>query len=84
MTDIGCRGIPVLTVLNKIDAVNEDSAIHLLRLRVPGAVEVSASRGEGVEQLTEEVRRQVRATVIHEIAHHFGIGEDRLRELGWG
>jgi predicted Zn-dependent protease with MMP-like domain len=25
--------------------------------------------------------RAVEATVFHEIAHHFGIGEDRLREL---
>jgi predicted Zn-dependent protease with MMP-like domain len=24
----------------------------------------------------------VRHTVIHEIAHHFGISDDRLRELG--
>jgi len=30
-----------------------------------------------------EIRREVARTVIHEIAHHFGIGEDRLRELGW-
>ena len=32
----------------------------------------------------EEVVREVRITVIHEIAHHFGIGDDRLDELGWG
>jgi predicted Zn-dependent protease with MMP-like domain len=25
----------------------------------------------------------VRRTVIHEIAHHFGIDDDRLEELGW-
>ena len=31
----------------------------------------------------DEVRRQVRRTVIHEIAHHFGIDDNRLRELGW-
>jgi predicted Zn-dependent protease with MMP-like domain len=30
-----------------------------------------------------EVEYQVRKTVIHEVAHHFGIGDDRLRELGW-
>ena len=29
------------------------------------------------------VRRQVAVTVVHEIAHHFGIGDDRLHELGW-
>lgn len=30
-----------------------------------------------------EVEEQVRKTVIHEVAHHFGIGDERLRELGW-
>ncbi|CAN5819129.1 metallopeptidase family protein [soil metagenome] len=31
----------------------------------------------------DEIAEQVRITVIHEIAHHFGIGEERLAELGW-
>lgn len=30
----------------------------------------------------ERIRNQVRHTVIHEIAHHFGISDDRLRQLG--
>ena len=30
-----------------------------------------------------EVVEEVRVTVIHEIAHHFGIEDDRLDELGW-
>ncbi|MBX5443614.1 metallopeptidase family protein [Sphaerobacter sp.] len=29
-----------------------------------------------------EVREIVRDTVIHELAHHFGISDERLRELG--
>ena len=33
---------------------------------------------------TDEVRREVTVTVVHEIAHHFGIGEARLHELGYG
>ncbi|MFJ1458963.1 metallopeptidase family protein [Nocardia wallacei] len=31
-----------------------------------------------------EVVEEVAVTVIHEIAHYFGIDEDRLHELGWG
>jgi len=31
----------------------------------------------------DEVAGQVRRTVIHEVAHHFGIDDDRLAELGW-
>jgi predicted Zn-dependent protease with MMP-like domain len=30
-----------------------------------------------------EVSEQVRRTVIHEVGHYFGIGDHRLRELGW-
>jgi predicted Zn-dependent protease with MMP-like domain len=31
----------------------------------------------------EEMADEVRVTVIHELAHHFGIEEDRIAELGW-
>jgi predicted Zn-dependent protease with MMP-like domain len=34
-------------------------------------------------QSTQDVERQVRKTVIHEVGHHFGIDDPRLRELGW-
>jgi predicted Zn-dependent protease with MMP-like domain len=30
-----------------------------------------------------ELKKQVRKTVIHEVAHHFGISDERLSELGW-
>jgi predicted Zn-dependent protease with MMP-like domain len=32
----------------------------------------------------DDVVQQVRITVVHEVAHHFGIGDERLHELGWG
>jgi predicted Zn-dependent protease with MMP-like domain len=35
--------------------------------------------GDDPERLEEEIR----VTVLHEVAHHFGIDEDRLDELGW-
>jgi len=31
----------------------------------------------------EEVVEEVAVTVIHELAHHFGIDDARLAELGW-
>jgi predicted Zn-dependent protease with MMP-like domain len=31
----------------------------------------------------EELAEQVYVTVVHEVAHHFGISDDRLDELGW-
>ena len=32
----------------------------------------------------DEVVDEVATTVIHEVAHHFGIDDQRLHELGWG
>lgn len=29
------------------------------------------------------LEEEIRITVLHELAHHFGIDEDRLSELGW-
>ncbi len=37
---------------------------------------------EGCESEAEVVQ-EVRVTVIHEVAHHFGFEDDRLDELGW-
>ncbi|WP_419843051.1 metallopeptidase family protein [Candidatus Poriferisodalis sp.] len=34
-------------------------------------------------ETSEEVIEEVLVTVVHEIAHHFGIDDDRLHELGW-
>lgn len=31
-----------------------------------------------------ELRAEIRATVLHELAHYFGIDDDRLDELGLG
>ena len=31
----------------------------------------------------EQLRTEIRKTVIHEIAHYFGIDDDHLDEIGW-
>lgn len=32
----------------------------------------------------DELRTEIRTTVLHELAHHLGIDDVRLHELGWG
>ncbi len=32
----------------------------------------------------QHLAAQIRKTVLHEMAHHLGIDDDRLHELGWG
>jgi predicted Zn-dependent protease with MMP-like domain len=31
----------------------------------------------------EDLARRVRVTLLHEVGHHFGMDDERLRELGW-
>ncbi len=37
----------------------------------------------GICHSRQDVAEQVRITVVHEIAHHFGIGDAMLRQLGY-
>jgi predicted Zn-dependent protease with MMP-like domain len=53
-------------------------------LVVPDKITIFQRPIESICSTHEEIVDQVRKTVIHEIAHHFGIGEERLQELGWG
>ena len=47
---------------------------------------VTIYRGPLLEDCEDEddLRDEVTTTVLHELAHHFGIDEARLEELGWG
>jgi predicted Zn-dependent protease with MMP-like domain len=39
---------------------------------------------EGMCSTLDELEREIEITVVHEVAHFLGIGEDRLSELGYG
>jgi predicted Zn-dependent protease with MMP-like domain len=47
---------------------------------------ITIFRGPICDLTTDEQARVqlVTTTVVHEVAHHFGISDERLRELGWG
>ncbi|VBA62218.1 hypothetical protein LAUMK41_05609 [Mycobacterium attenuatum] len=51
---------------------------------LPDAITVYREALLDVCESADEVVEQVAITVIHEIAHHFGIDDARLDELGWG
>lgn len=65
------EGMP-LTARDDYGGLAMPDTITIYRLPI---LEDAASEAEVVEQ--------VRVTVIHELAHHFGIDDDRLDELGW-
>lgn len=37
-----------------------------------------------VSENLDELKDQIHITLVHEIAHFYGIGDDELHELGWG
>lgn len=39
--------------------------------------------GDGGDPTDDELRRQIRITILHEVGHHFGMTEEHLRELGY-
>jgi len=39
---------------------------------------------EGMCSTLDELEREIEITVVHEVAHFLGIGDDRLAELGYG
>ncbi len=50
---------------------------------LPDAITIYREALLDVCESEDEVVEEVAITVIHEIAHHFGIDDDRLHELGW-
>ena len=36
-----------------------------------------------IAETLDELRDEIHVTLVHEIAHYYGIDDDQLRELGW-
>jgi predicted Zn-dependent protease with MMP-like domain len=53
-------------------------------LVLPDKITIFQGPVEAVCRSQEEMTREVKVTVAHEIAHHFGIEDHRLDELGLG
>lgn len=51
---------------------------------LPDKISIYQEPIESICASDDEVREEVRITVLHEIGHYFGIGEERLGELGLG
>lgn len=67
------EGVPLTERDSWWDAGSLPDRITIYRESI---LEICASR--------EDVIYEVAVTVVHEVAHHFGISDDRLHELGWG
>ncbi|MBK6562208.1 MAG: metallopeptidase family protein [Dehalococcoidia bacterium] len=53
-------------------------------LVAPDKISIYQEHIEAVCRDDDEIREQVRKTVLHELGHYFGIDDDRLHQLGMG
>lgn len=51
---------------------------------LPDAVFVYKNALEAMCADVDELREEVKITVLHEVGHYFGLEEHELHELGWG
>lgn len=71
----------LLGLYQGIPLTNRDAGYYGV---LPDRITIYRKNIERVAKTKDGLRDAVRKTVIHEIAHHFGIDDDRLTELGWG
>lgn len=53
-------------------------------LVLPDKISIYQEAIESICESDDDIREQVRVTVLHELGHYFGIDDDRLHELGMG
>jgi len=70
-------GIPLTQRHVQVSGVLSD-AIYIYR---EGILSTAIDRRGNIDE--DELRYQIRITILHELGHHHGIGEDELRGLGY-
>jgi predicted Zn-dependent protease with MMP-like domain len=70
------------TLLGLYEGVPKTARTSGYGLVVPDKITIFEGPIRRLADDDEALKRLVQRTVVHEIAHHFGISDDRLRELG--
>lgn len=73
---------PGHTLLGLYAGIPLTERTHNYGLVTPDTITLYQGPVEEAAENRDEIPEIVRHTVIHEFAHHFGISDDRLRELG--
>ncbi|MYC06963.1 MAG: metallopeptidase family protein [Chloroflexi bacterium] len=55
---------------------------HFYDMVLPDKITLFQQPIESICETDEDIIREVQTTVVHEVAHHFGIDDDRLHMLG--
>lgn len=64
LDEIGCGEKPILTVLNKVDVIDDTGRLDMLRTLRPQSVCISARTGQGLEELKTEVLQKARGGML--------------------
>ena len=81
--DLESAGLsPDETLLGLYEGVPLTERTTRYGLVLPDKITIYQGPIEAYCRSAEEVRRKVRQVVMHELGHHFGISDERLRELG--
>lgn len=51
---------------------------------LPDRITIFQGPLERMCESAEELREEIAITVVHEVAHHFGLDDNHLHDLGWG
>ena len=83
--DLAAAGVgPAETLFGLYLGVPLTERTSAYTLAVPDKIIIFQGPLEAYCPSWDDLVNQVRVTVVHEIAHHFGISDARLAELGWG
>ena len=55
LTELEASDIPMVVALNKIDQLEKEDTLHILKSRYPDALVISAQRGDGIEELLDSL-----------------------------
>lgn len=69
------------TLLGLYDGLGFDSVVDF---HGPARIFVYRNNLQDMCEDLADLRQEIRITVLHEVAHHFGLDERRLHELGYG
>ena len=87
----GLENVAVVVEDESPESPIDPGQLHRVSARVRDTLGRAAGEGRRLSQAAPgrvsrpgELQRQIRITVLHEVAHYFGIDEDRIAELGYG
>ena len=81
MADLNMKDRRSLLGLYRGVPLTNRSVGHMLR--IPERIVLYQRNIERICRTRDEVINQIRRTVLHEVGHHFGMGEAQLRRLGY-